>query len=72
MVYTYNYSVLGEFTTQHKTYRKDDRRRSNRISPEMFVVLSTLIQERNRIYEQRYQEEKIVRNKQMKSRYFLN
>jgi hypothetical protein len=33
------------------------RRRSNRISPEMFVILSSLIQERNRIYEQRYQEE---------------
>ena len=33
------------------------RRRSNRISPEMFFALSSLIEERNRLFQQRYQEE---------------
>ena len=53
---------VATFTIIIKYFIENDiffirRRRSNRISPEMFVILSSLIQERNRIYEQRYQEE---------------
>jgi hypothetical protein len=53
---------ISTFTILIKYFIENDiffirRRRSNRISPEMFVILSSLIQERNRIYEQKYQEE---------------
>tara|TARA_Y100001970_G_C13962136_1_gene713713 strand:- start:133 stop:453 length:321 start_codon:yes stop_codon:yes gene_type:complete len=53
---------VSTFTIIIKYFIENDiffirRRRSNRISPEMFVILSSLIQERNRIYEQKYQEE---------------
>ena len=53
---------VATFTIIIKYFIENDiffirRRRSNRISPEMFVILSSLIQERNRIYEQKYQEE---------------
>tara|TARA_B100001559_G_C16074645_1_gene427453 strand:- start:204 stop:515 length:312 start_codon:yes stop_codon:yes gene_type:complete len=53
---------VATFTIIIKYFIENDiffirRRRSNRISPEMFVILSSLIQERNRIYQQRYQEE---------------
>lgn len=53
---------VATFTIIIKYFIENDiffirRRRSNRISPEMFVILSSLIQERNRIYQERYQEE---------------
>ncbi len=53
---------VATFTIIIKYFIENDiffirRRRSNRISPEMFVILSSLIQERNRIYQERFQEE---------------
>ena len=51
------FTIIIKYFIENDIFFIRRRRRSNRISPEMFVILSSLIQERNRIYEQKYQEE---------------